>query len=67
MLEVLLFYGMLVLTANLKRWKWGLHGLMALAGIFIIQQIQICRRYREWTQKRYFGAGWGRDENRPLL
>ena len=25
-----------------------------------------CRRYREWTQKRYLGLGWSGDEDGPL-
>jgi hypothetical protein len=28
--------------------------------------IDQCRRYREWTQDRYFGTSWGRDQNTPL-
>ena len=33
-LEVLLIYGILILAANLKRWKRSLHGLILLVGIY---------------------------------
>jgi hypothetical protein len=28
--------------------------------------LKSCRRYREWTQKRYLGPGWSGDEDGPL-
>jgi DNA-directed RNA polymerase specialized sigma24 family protein len=32
----------------------------------VFVEAYLCRRYREWTQKGYFGAGCGREENRLL-
>jgi len=37
--ELLLFYGMLIFAANLKRWKRAIHGLIVLVGIFLAFQV----------------------------
>ena len=37
--EVLLLYGMLTFTANIKRWRRAIHGLIGLIGIFLAVQI----------------------------
>jgi competence protein ComEC len=37
--EVLLLYGMLILAANIKRWRRAIHGLVGLVGIFAAIQV----------------------------
>ena len=37
--EVLLLYGMLIFSANIKRWRRAIHGLIVLVGIFVAIQV----------------------------
>ena len=37
--EILLLYGMLIFSANIKRWRRAIHGLIVLVGIFVAIQV----------------------------